>query len=938
MKTTFRIILVCVLSFFNLSAQSDISNRIKHVISQMTLEEKINQMNADSNKAIPRLGIRDYKWHNECLHGVIAPGATVFPQVIGLAATFDRSMVHEVAAAISDEARILYNRGVSGLHLWSPNINICRDPRWGRAQETYGEDPYLTSVLGVEFIRGMQEGNDPKFLKTVVAPKHYIVHSGPEGGRHSFNAKVNSKDLYDTYMPAFKAAVVDGKVGSMLASFNAINGVPAIANRFLLTEVLRNQWGFDGFVVSDCGGIGFVYWAHGYGSTPAEGVANAINAGMDQECGYSLPENLFKAVQDGLIEESIIDSSLTRLFKSQFRLGIYDAADDCSYSLIPDSLLNSQKHKEIAKAAVAKSIVLLKNEGAVLPLKKQQKILLTGPNSDMFWNLLGNYSIWKDWGDNVYDVFRKKIEHDSLLTFFRTSEIEAITAPLTESDVKTLTGEPGFYAEYFNNCTLSGEPVLTRIDKSIDFEWGQGSPYFGIKSDSFSVRWTGVIKVNEKDNYTFRLVTDDGSRLYVDDVLMIDKWYPEFATGTKHNVMTLEPGREYKIRVEYFDYCYNASARFEFGGENTRNPRMENKAVELAKENDVIVFVGGITSLYESEDTGMQSKYYWHGDRKTIELPKVQTEMLKVLKQSGKPVVLVLVNGACMAMNWAKDSVDAIVETWYGGEQGAEGIADVLFGDFNPAGRLPVTFYKSDEDLPDFSDYSMRNRTYRFFKDEVLFPFGHGLSYTQFEYGEPSINKTKFKNEASDSIYVEFKVKNIGTINGDEVPQIYLSKQDPQNYNAIKQLIEFSRVNLDPDADTVLGFKFSPNDFICYDTLLNKYVVENGNYTMHIGSSSQDIKYIIDFEISADTTVSVENIEKQIRVFPTPSQNSVNIAIPYSLDCGIVPELYTVYGDRISIEYVESFNTFTLDTKSLSSGVYMLRLGNLYSKLITIVK
>lgn len=938
MKMILRISLIFTIIIVNAKAQSDINSRIKDIVGQMSLEEKINQMNADSNIAIPRLGIRDYKWHNECLHGVIAPGATVFPQVIGLAASFDRNTVHNVASAISDEARILYNRGISGLHLWSPNVNICRDPRWGRAQETYGEDPFLTSVLGVEFIRGMQEGNDPKYLKTIVAPKHYIAHSGPEGGRHSFNANVSSKDLYDTYMPAFRAAVVNGKAGSMLASFNAINGIPAVANSYFLTDVLRKQWGFDGFVVSDCGGIGFVYWAHKYGNSPAEGVANAINAGMDQECGYSLPEDLLKAVQDGLVKESVLDSSVTRLLKSQFRLGIYGEAEDCSYNLIPDSLLNSQKHKEIAKEAVTKSIVLLKNDGAVLPLKKQQKILLTGPNSDMFWNLLGNYSIWKDWGDNIYDVFKKKIEHDSLLTFFRTSEIDAITTPLTELDVKTLTGEPGFYAEYFNNCTLSGEPALTRIDKSIDFEWGHGSPSFGIKSDSFSVRWTGVIKVNERDNYTFRLITDDGSRLYVDDVLMIDKWYPEFATGTKHNIMTLEPGREYKIRVEYFDYCYNASARFEFGGENTRNPKMENKAIELAKENDVIVFVGGITALYENEDTGMQSKYYWHGDRKTIDLPKVQTEMLKVLKRSGKPVVLVLLNGACMAVNWAKDSVDAIVETWYGGEQGAYGIADVLFGDYNPAGRLPVTFYKSDEDLPDFNDYSMTNRTYRFFKDEVLFPFGHGISYTQFEYGEPNINKTIFTNKASDSIFVEFKVKNIGPINGDEVAQLYLSKREPKNYIAVKQLIDFTRVNINPGADTILRFKFSPNDFMSYDTLANKYVVENGFYTMHIGASSQDIKYIIEFEIIADTTVNVENIENQIKIFPNPSQNTVNISIPNSYVGNIIPELYTVFGDKLNIEYFENLNTLILDTKSLSSGVYILKLGNLYSKLITIVK
>lgn len=937
----FWLLIVFCVSGLSSFSQSSIDDRIRELMSKMTIQEKIGQLSSDRTDSLPHLGIKYYHWRNECLHGVSDPNAIVFPQAIALAASWDKELMYRVSSAISDEARILYKCGKVGLNFWSPNINIFRDPRWGRGQETYGEDPYLTSQFAIQYITGLQ-GDDSKYLKTIASPKHFLAHSGPEHHRHSFNSIVNQKDLRETYMPAFKAAIVQAKAAAIMSSYNAINGIPATANTYFLTDVLRQEWKFDGHVVSDCGAVGFIFWGHNFGASEKESVSRAIAAGCDLECGESYRYSMLEAYNIGLISGQSIDTALSRLLKAKYRLGIFDDLSECKYNSIPDSLLGSVTHKQLAQVAAQKSIVLLKNENQILPLSKiNSKIFLTGPNSDVFTQLFGNYSYWKDNGSGLLQAIKDKIRNDSLVLFYPTCDVESITALMTDSIVSTMDGEPGFYAEYFNNCTLSGEPTLTRIDKAIDFKWGQGSPASGIKSDSFSVRWTGKIRVNETNNYSFRLKTDDGSRLYVDDKLVIDKWYPEFAIGEKSGEMTLIAGRDYKIRVEYFDYCYNACALCEFGGEYTNNSEMEKKAIELANQSDVIVFAGGISALYENEDTGMESKHFWHGDRKSIDLPNVQTRMLKLLKTTGKPIVLVLVNGSCFAINWAKDSVDAIVEAWYPGEKGAEGLSDVLFGDYNPAGRLPITFYKSINDLPEYTDYSMKNRTYRYFSGEVLYPFGYGLSYTKYDYSTLSINKNTFENSANDSIEVQFHVKNTGQFAGDEVSQIYLSKFGSQNYNAIKQLIGFSRFNLAINADTVLMFKFSPKDFYYFDTLNQKYSTEPGIYTLQIGSNSADIRLQTEFKIGDESSVRDDRTAKNmLRIYPNPADDKVTIHLENGTISNIVPQIFSLFGEEVIIDYSKdsNSNTILINTLNMANGVYLLKLNNNYTQVITIFR
>ena len=676
--------------------------RVNDLVGRMTLDEKISQM-MNTAPAIQRLGIPEYDWWNECLHGVGRAGlATVFPQAIGLGATWDEDLIFRVSTTISDEARAKHHEFIrngsrkryQGLTFWSPNINIFRDPRWGRGQETYGEDPFLTGKIGVQFIKGLQ-GNDPKYFKTIATVKHFAVHSGPEPERHSFDAVTDERDFRETYLPQFEMGIKEGKAYSVMCAYNRYDGEPCCGSNALLNGILRTEWGFDGYIVSDCGAISDIFRGHKVVSTPAEAAALAVRSGTDLECS-NVYRSLKDAVSKNLITEQEIDVAVKRLFTARFKLGLFDPPEMVGYSKIPFSVLDCEKNKVLAMETARKSIVLLKNEKKLLPLKKNiGTVAVIGPNSDQTFVLLGNYN-----------------------------------------------GTPS-------------DPV---------------TPLRGIK---------------------------------------------EKLAG--------------KSEVLYAQGCsWAAGMPSEKSAE-----AMKEEALSVAKKANVIIMCMGITPRLEGEEMKVTVDGFRGGDRTRIDLPDVQQELIKEIYSLGKPVVLVLLNGSALAINWEKDNIPAIVETWYGGQAAGQAIADVLFGDYNPGGRLPVTFYKSVNDLPPFTDYNMQNRTYRYFKGEPLFPFGYGLSYTTFKY---SNFKTKKTYAVGDTINVTVEVKNTGKISGDEVVELYLSDLSSSVPVPIRALKGFKRISLLPGEAKVVSFSLAPDSFSVIDEQ-NKRVVKPGLFELTVGGS-----------------------------------------------------------------------------------------------------
>ncbi len=839
--------------------------RARDLVSRMTPDEKVAQLMNDA-PAIPRLGVPSYEWWNECLHGVARAGAaTVFPQAIGMAASFDAPLLHEVATAVSDEARAKHHefqrRGLraryQGLTFWSPNINIFRDPRWGRGQETYGEDPYLTSRMGVAFVTGLQ-GDDPHYLKVVATAKHFAVHSGPEADRHRFDVHPSERDLFETYLPAFHALVEEGKVESVMSAYNRVNGESASASERLLEQVLRRQWGFSGYVVSDCGAIDDIYRFHHIVETAEQASALGLRRGVDLECGAAY-RSLKDALAHGLIAESDLDTALVRLMRARFRLGMFDPPAQVPYAQIPYSVNESPEHDRLSRRMAQESIVLLKNEG-VLPLSKSLKTLaVVGPNADELMSLLGNYYGTPSRPVTALAGIREAVgQHTTVLYARGVDLIEGRQDPravpvLDASYLSPAAGSPdhGLRAEYFRGRDLAGPAVLSRVDSVVDFKWYRGAPTSdavargevpvekALDNDNYSARWTGLLTPPATGDYELTVSGDDGFRLFVDDKAVIDLWTTAPRARAGSATVRFEAGKTYAIRLEYFEAERDAEIRLAWRMPGAKPPF--ETALDAAHAADAVVFVGGLTGDVEGEEMQVSYPGFAGGDRTDIVLPSPQERLLEAIQATGKPVVLVLMTGSALSFEWAKAHIPAIVVAWYPGQRGGSAIADVLFGDANPAGRLPVTFYKAVSQLPPFADYDMHGRTYRYFTGEPLYPFGHGLSYTTFGYEDLQVDRTEVG--ASDPIRISLTVRNTGARSGEDVPQLYVRGPGAGSATALMSLRGFARVTAAAGARSHVEFVVTPSkDFARYDEAQKAFVVDPGTYDVQIGASSADIR------------------------------------------------------------------------------------------------
>jgi beta-glucosidase len=828
-------------------ASRPIPERVADLIGRMTLSEKISQMK-DVAPPIERLGVPAYNWWNECLHGVGRAGtATVFPQAIGLAATWDRTLLQRVATAISDEARAKHHEALrqgsharyAGLTYWSPNVNIFRDPRWGRGQETYGEDPYLTARLGVAFVEGLQ-GNDPRYLKLVATPKHFAVHSGPEPERHSFDAKVSERDLRETYLPAFEATLTEGGAFSVMCAYNRVNGEAACASDKLLRDVLRDEWRFRGYVVSDCGAIRDIAAGHHLASSPEAAAAVAVKKGCDLECGNEY-EALEQAVRDGLIGEREIDVALTRLFTARFKLGMFDPPDTVPYARIPISVNASPEHRALALAAARASIVLLRNDGS-LPLRKDvRKVAVVGPTANLLPALLGNYNGLPRRAITPLTGIREKagpsvsvidVPSDGL------TDVELTPIP-TSALFAARENRPGLLCEYFANKDFAGAPVISRLERRIDVGLGERTL---LPSGGYSVRISGHLVSSLSGKHWLGFLGGGTTRLYLDGRLLFDSSSAYTAVqgpsqpGEREarllaEAVELEAGRAYDLRVEHVTEWPRARMSLVW------LPPQPGDAVaavaEKAKGADVIVACVGLSPALEGEELAVTTlEGFRGGDRTDIALPAAQESLLEALGATGKPLVVVLLSGSAVALNWANDNASAVLAAWYPGEAGGAALADVLFGDYNPAGRLPVTFYRSLDQLPPFDDYSMRQRTYRFFTGAALYPFGHGLSYTRFAYENLRISPATV--EAGQSVRVSVDVSNVGARAGDEVVQLYLSDAQASVPVAIRSLQGFERVHLAAGETRRVTFTLTPRNMALIDDE-GRRAVEPGEFKVAVG-------------------------------------------------------------------------------------------------------
>jgi len=810
--------------------------RAADLISRMTLEEKIDQL-AHTAPAIPRLRVPAYNWWNEGLHGVARGGfATVFPQAIGMAAAFDEPLMHEVADVISTEFRAKYSAAVHsdgstdwyrGLTVWSPNINIFRDPRWGRGQETYGEDPYLTARLGVAFITGLQ-GTDPNYFKTIATPKHFAVHSGPESTRHSVNVEASRRDMEETYLPAFRAAILEGKAESVMCAYNRLNGEPACANSVLLVEHLRKDWGFQGYVVSDCGAVADVYKGHHYTPTPAAAVAAVFKAGMDLICGDSRnnmnadPQGILAAVHEGLLSESDLDRALRRLFVARIRLGLFDPPSSVPYSKLTAADNDTEAHRQLALRVARESLVLLKNKNGFLPLKHPPStIAVIGPDADSLDALEGNYSGTPSKPVTILAGIRNRFPQSKVVFVQGTGLVGPVTKSVTTDALCTdaSCSQHGLKADYFSNMTLEGSPVMSRVDAAIDFNWGDAgvSPQL---LNKYSVRWTGVLVPPESGDYLLGFTGEDGFRIWLDGAPLVEDWTLHRPANTETKQLHLEKGRPYSLKIEYFQNIRISEARLIWslpGGE-------EAQAFDAARNADLVIAVMGLSPRIEGEEMKVSADGFSSGDRTRIDLPAPQEQLLKRIASVGKPTLLILTNGSALAINWAAANPDipAILDAWYPGGQGGTAVAEALAGDFSPAGRLPVTFYKSVDQLPAFDDYSMAKRTYRYFEGEPLYPFGFGLSYTSFAYDQPVVDRARIS--AKDSVTISVNVKNTGSVAGDEVVQLYLTHVGIDGA-PMRSLAGFTRVHLGRGEKRTLKFVLRNRDLSIVDASGKRRIV-----------------------------------------------------------------------------------------------------------------
>ena len=772
--------------------------RADDLIARMTLEEKAAQL-GNTAPAISRLGVPAYNWWNEGLHGVARAGiATVFPQAIGMAATWDAPRLKAVGDVISTEFRAKFLERVHpdggsdfyrGLTVWSPNINIFRDPRWGRGQETYGEDPYLTGQMGIAFIQGLQ-GNDPKFLRTIATAKHFAVHSGPESNRHREDVHPSPYDLEDTYLPAFRATVTEGKVESIMCVYNAVDGVPGCANTMLMEQHLRRDWGFKGYVVSDCGAAANIYRedALHYTKTAPEGVAVGFKAGMDLICGdyrnhmTTDADNIVTAVKTGLLPQAVVDRSLQRLFEARIRLGLFDPK--LPFADITAKDYDTPEQHAAARKMAEASMVLLKNPDGLLPLKSAPKtIAVIGPNADSFDALVGNYYGTPSKPVTVLDGIRARFPDSKILYVQGTGLIGPAEVPVPDAAlcVDEACRQPGLKAEHFKGVEVSGTPASSATEANAGIEW---------KGDrETATRWTGTLVAPESGAFGFRFASENGYRVWIGDKLVVDEWGVGDAPSILSGSIALEKGRKYPIRVEAFQRGARGEQHLVWSPPSAQG----DDAVEAAKKADLVVFVGGLSARIEGEEMKVKAPGFAGGDRTSLDLPAPQEQLLERVHATGKPVVLVLMNGSALAVNWADAHIPAIIEAWYPGGEGGHAVAGLIAGDYSPAGRLPVTFYKSADQLPPFTDYAMKGRTYRYFTGQPLYRFGHGLSYTRFTYSDIKASKTSIA--AGGPLAVSVDLTNTGAMDGDEVVQLYVTHPGAENA-PLRALQGFQRIHL----------------------------------------------------------------------------------------------------------------------------------------------
>jgi beta-glucosidase len=823
----------------------------------MTLDEKVAQL-INTTPAIPRLNVPAYDYWSEGLHGIARSGyATLFPQAIGMAATWDAPLVNQISTVISTEARAKYNEAVRhdvhsiyyGLTIWSPNINIFRDPRWGRGQETYGEDPFLTARLGVAFVKGLQ-GDDPNYFRTIATPKHYAVHSGPESTRHSANVDPTPHDLWDTYLPAFRATIVDAKAYSIMCAYNAIDSYPACANKMLLQNILRGDWQFQGFVTSDCGAVDDFFEAKAHHTSPDKDSAAVagIEAGTDTNCGKTYLA-LTDAVKKGLITEADLDVSLKRLYLARFKLGLFDPPEKMVWSKIPFSEVGSPEHAALALRTSRESMVLLKNSNNILPLSstKIKTIAVIGPNAAELSAIEGNYNAIPKNPTLPLDGIIKQFPKSRVLYAQGSPYAENASIVIPRTQFRTASGSKveGLKAQYFNNDSLTGPPAITRIDKQIDFDWNSTSPDPAkLDPKAFSVRWTGTIQApapgdievtgmlahcypcNNSEHYTIRF---DGKDMLAFQVTEDKAQHGSTTTAAKLHFDDTKAHR--------FEVTYAHRARLFGAGLSLQwTPPVEpfrNQALNIIKRADVVLAFVGLSPNLEGEEMPVHIPGFSGGDRTEITLPAAQEQLLEAAKAAGKPLVVVLMNGSALAVNWARQNADAILEAWYPGEGGAQAIAETLAGANNPAGRLPVTFYTGLDQLPAFDDYSMATRTYRYLKGKPLYGFGYGLSYSTFAYSNLKLSTNTLR--AGDKLTVEADVKNTGKLAGEEVAELYLMPPRT-DVSPNLELTGFTRVSLAPGETKHVTFTLDPRTLSQVDDKGVRYV-SPGSYRISVGSA-----------------------------------------------------------------------------------------------------
>jgi beta-glucosidase len=822
--------------------------RAADLVGRMTLAEKASEMQNNS-AAVPRLNVPAYQWWSEALHGVINEGVTEYPEPVGLSATFDAPGIHTMAAQIGIEGRIKHVQNVreghtglmGGLDFWAPNLNIFRDPRWGRGQETYGEDPFLTARMGVAYVSGLQ-GDNPKYYLAIATPKHYAVHSGPEPTRHFADVDVSKHDEVDTYEPAFRAAIVEGKAGSIMCAYNAINGEPACANQYLLQDQLRGKWGFKGYVVSDCDAVRDIAANHRYRPSQAQGVAISVMRGMDNECvtftsrfGEPVEKAYIDAVQQGYLQQSTLDTALIRLFTARIRLGMFDPPEMVPYSAIDEKELDSAEHRALALRLANESMVLLKNDGT-LPIKPEiQKIAVIGPLANQTRVLLGNYSGKPTHSVSILDGLKAQFPSANITYISGIQFLRNDGNPVPDSALSAPDGKPGLKAEYSETTggfdVLQGPVLATRIETNINLSRNSApSPLVG--KNSIAVQWAGSITSAETGDYLigvrgigFGSLTLDGKQ--VARLVAYDE--VEAATGRIH----LVKGQKAELAVHYSSIRNAPSVQLIWA---RADDAVSPEAIAAAKNADMVIAVVGITSRLEGEEMPVTVPGFSGGDRTSIELPEPEEALIEAVAAGGKPMAVVLLNGSALAVNWISRHANAVLESWYPGEEGGTAVAETLRGKNNPAGRLPVTFYTGVDQLPNFEDYGMTNRTYRYFEGKPLYPFGYGLSYTTFSYSDLRVPAQATR--AGEPVNADATVTNTGKIGGDEVVQLYLKFPAVKGAPRIA-LRGFQRIHLDPGKSQRVHFELKNRD-LGMVTDDGKPIIGEGAYTVSIGGGQPD--------------------------------------------------------------------------------------------------